>query len=55
MAPEHAAGIEAYVRDKPRGKHGAHRYTAEDWGFDPAALHAELAEYMAQFSIEPEA
>lgn len=55
LTPEHAAAIEAYVRDKPRGKHGAHRYTAEDWGFDPDALHAELAEYMAQFSISPEA
>lgn len=55
LAPEHAAAIEAYLRDKPRGKHGSHRYTAADWGFDPAALHAELAEYMAQFSIDPEA
>jgi hypothetical protein len=51
LGAEHAAAIEAYVRDKPRGKHGAHRYTAEDWGFDTGALHAELAEYMAQFDV----
>lgn len=55
LAPAHREAIVAYVRDKPRGKHGAHRYTAEDWGFDPAALHAELAEYMAHFDVAVEA
>ncbi len=55
LAPEHAAAITAYLRDKPRGKHGTHSYTAEDWGFDPAALHAELGEYMAQFDVVVEA
>lgn len=54
LTAEHTAAIEAYLRDKPRGKHGTHRYTAEDWGYDPAALHAELGEYMAQFGIDPE-
>jgi hypothetical protein len=54
LTEEHTAAIEGYLRDKPRGKHGAHRYTAEDWGYDPAALHAELGEYMAQFGIDPE-
>lgn len=54
LTPGHAAAIEAYLRDKPRGKHGAHRYTARDWGFDPATLHAELAEYMAQFDVAVE-
>lgn len=51
----HREAVVAYLRDKPRGKQGAHRYTAEDWGFDPDALHPELAEYMAQFdvSVEP--
>lgn len=55
LTAEHATAIETYVRDKPRGKHGSHRYTCEEWGFDEAALHAELAEYMAQFEIEVEA
>lgn len=54
LTTEHAAAIEAYLRDKPRGRHGAHRYTAAEWGFDPDALHAELAEYMAQFGLTPE-
>lgn len=55
LAPEHAEAITAYLRDKPRGKHGVHGYTAEDWGFDPAALHAELAGYMARFDVVAEA
>lgn len=55
MAPEHREAVVTYLRDKPRGKHGAHRYTAADWGFDAAALHAELGEYMAQFDIAIEA
>lgn len=55
MSDVHREAVVAYLADKPRGKHGVHRYTAEDWGFDPAALHAELAEYMAQFAIEVEA
>ncbi|QYG95101.1 sulfotransferase [Iamia sp. SCSIO 61187] len=55
LTAEHAAAIEAYLRDKPRGKHGTHRYTAEEWGFDAEVLHRDLAEYMAQFDVEPEA
>lgn len=55
VGPEHREAVVAYLRDKPRGKHGAHRYTAEDWGFDPDALHAELAEYMSLFDVAVEA
>ncbi len=55
MAPEHRDAVAAYLRDKPRGKHGAHRYTAEDWGFDPDVLRAELGEYMTQFDVTVEA
>ncbi len=50
-APPHRDAVVSYLRDKPRAKHGAHHYMAEDWGFDPDTLHAELAEYMAQFEV----
>ena len=43
LTDEHAPPSRTTCGDKPRGKHGTHRYTAEDWGFDPDALHAELA------------
>ncbi|CAN5738888.1 sulfotransferase [soil metagenome] len=51
LTAEHRVAIVAYLHDKPRGKHGSHRYAAADWGFDPDALHAELAEYLAQFEV----
>lgn len=54
MSDAHAAGVRAYVRDKPQGKFGKHRYTAADWGFDAAALRAELAGYLGTFGIEVE-
>lgn len=54
LTPDHAAAIESYVRDKPKGKYGTHRYTAEDWGFEPATLHDQLAEYVETFCIELE-
>ncbi len=47
----HRAAIVAYLLDKPRGKHGSHRYTAEDWGFDPDLLHRDLGEYLARFDV----
>ena len=49
MTGEHRAAVVRYLDDKPRGKHGTHRYTAADWGFDadvvrgrPGALHGPL-------------
>jgi hypothetical protein len=50
----HRAAIDRYLAAKPRGKHGTHRYSAEDWGFDATALRADLAEYMACFDIPVE-
>jgi hypothetical protein len=52
--PEHAERIRAYLRQKPKGKFGVHRYGAEEWGFDPAALRERLAPYIAHYGIELE-
>ena len=54
LTAEHRAAITRYLDAKPRGKHGVHRYTAADWGFDAGALRTELAEYMAAFAIPVE-
>ena len=56
MTDEHRAAVIRYLDEKPRGKHGAHRYTAADWGFDADVLRAELAPYMSRFgvAVEPE-
>jgi hypothetical protein len=54
LTGDHRAAIDRYLAAKPRGKHGTHRYSAEDWGFDAAALRADLAEYMARFDVPVE-
>jgi hypothetical protein len=50
----HRQAITRYLAAKPRAKHGTHRYTAADWGFDTETLRTDLAEYMARFAVPPE-
>jgi Sulfotransferase family len=54
LTAEHRDAITRYLAAKPRGKHGTHRYTAEDWGFDPATVRAGLAGYMDRFAVPVE-
>ena len=51
LTDEHRSAIVDYLAAKPRGKHGTHRYAAEDWGFDAAALRRDLAPYIEEFSV----
>jgi hypothetical protein len=48
---EHRSAVTRYLQDKPRGKHGRHDYTAQEWGYDAAALRDGLATYMSTFGI----
>jgi hypothetical protein len=50
----HREAITSYLAAKPRGQHGTHRYTAEDWGFDAAALRTDLADYIDRFAVPVE-
>jgi hypothetical protein len=54
MTGEHRAAVVRYLDDKPRGKHGTHRYTAADWGFDADVVRADLAPYMSRFGVAVE-
>jgi hypothetical protein len=54
LTTDHAEAVPAYLAAKPRAKHGAHRYTAEEWGFDPAVLRAEMATYLDTFGVTVE-
>ena len=47
----HAERVVTYLRDKPRGKFGAHPYTPEDWGYTAASLRERLAPYLTRFAI----
>jgi hypothetical protein len=51
---EHRTAIVSYLQNKPRGKHGRHDYTAEEWGYDPQALREGLASYISTFGIASE-
>jgi len=51
LAPEHAERVRAYLRDKPKGKFGTHRYAPEDWGYTAASLRERLAPYVAHFGV----
>lgn len=50
----HAERIRAYLRDKPKGKFGTHRYTPEEWGYATEALRKNLSPYVEHFGIELE-
>ena len=52
---EHRRAVVDYLAAKPRGKHGIHRYTAADWGFDVDEVRAPLADYLAAMDVALEA
>jgi len=48
------AAMERYLVERPKGHFGAHRYSAEDFGLDPADLRRRFADYSDRFAIAPE-
>jgi hypothetical protein len=52
---EHADAIRRYLAAKPKGKFGVHRYSAEEWGFDPTALREQLRPYTDHYGVALEA
>ena len=44
-----------WLADHPRGKHGEHRYTLEQFGLTRDYLHERLAFYSERFQVAPEA
>lgn len=51
LVDAHRTAIVEYLAAKPRGKHGAHHYTADDWGFDASTLRRELDDYLQHFQV----
>ena len=54
LPPEIARLMRRYVDAKPRGKHGRHRYSLEDYGIDRAWMHERYATYMDEYGVEAE-
>ncbi len=51
---EHADAIRRYIAEKPKGKFGRHKYSPEEWGFDPAALREKMRPYTDYYGIQLE-
>ena len=51
---KHRDAVVRYLDAKPRGKHGSHDYTAQEWGYDAAALRSDLAPYISTFDVVAE-
>jgi hypothetical protein len=49
-----AASIRAYLEAKPKGKHGAHRYSFADTGFDRERERARFAAYQERYGVPSE-
>jgi hypothetical protein len=48
---EHADAIRGYLEAKPKGKFGKHRYSVEEWGFDPVKLREKMLPYTDHYGI----
>lgn len=44
-------GVRAYLAENPRDKHGAHRYTLEEFGLDRDEVDAAFASYRQRFGV----
>lgn len=54
MTDDGAARMQAFIADNPKGKHGLHLYTPEEYGIDPTAVRRDFGAYIEQFDLAPE-
>jgi len=51
---EHADAIRRYIDEKPKGRFGKHKYSAEEWGFDPVQLREKMRPYTDHYGVQLE-
>jgi len=49
-----AARMQAFIADNPKGKHGLHLYTPEEYGIDPEVVRREFRSYIEEYDLAPE-
>jgi hypothetical protein len=54
MTDEAAGRMKAFIADNPKGKHGLHLYTPEEYGIDPAVVRRDFRAYIEQHDLAPE-
>ena len=55
LNPEAEQAMRVYVRQNPKDKWGAHNYSLEEFGLDPAAEMRNFQGYTEYFGVMPEA
>lgn len=53
MSDEAALRMKAFTDDNPKGKHGTHRYTPEEFGVDPKKVRQEFQSYITRYGLKP--
>jgi len=51
MTAEAEAGMRAFIDDNPKGKHGTHSYTPEEYRVIPADVHRDFSDYIERFDL----
>jgi Sulfotransferase family len=51
LDPAASAALETWAREHPQGKHGAHRYSLEEYGLSAEAARERLAFYIDRFDV----
>jgi hypothetical protein len=54
MTDEAALRMKAFIADNPKGKHGLHLYTPEEYGIDPELVRRDFRAYIEQYDLAPE-
>ena len=54
MTDAGAAAMKAFIADNPKGKHGVHAYTPEEYGIDPDEVRRDMSAYIERFDLKPE-
>ena len=54
MTEAGADSMRAFIADNPKGKHGIHRYSPEEYGVVPERIREEFRPYLERFDLQPE-
>ena len=54
MTEPGAAMMQDFIADNPKGKHGIHRYSPEEYGVVPEKIHGAFRSYIEHFDLKPE-
>lgn len=51
ISAEARSAMERYMADNPKGKHGRHEYSLEDYGLSRDGVHERFADYIERYAI----